>query len=172
MSHMFSLRSTSAVALLLAVAGCASGPCTGNPLTDNVQCVGRGIDSGQYQRRVAERETEAQDAQRRADAAKAENQRLGDQLADAKVQEQSLRNRLAAQRVELDRLADQINRQAGAGQLSPGESSLQRARVDHLRQRQAAVQQPGDTRAQQEQKAAALQREIDEMKAALAKRSL
>lgn len=156
-------------ALVLGAAGCAMGPCTGNPLTDNISCVQSGINSGQYQRRVEERQTEAQEKQRQVEAAKAENQRLQDQIADTKVQEQSLRARLAAQRTELDRLADQINRQAGQGQLSPGESSLRRAQVDYLRQRQAALQQQGADNRELQQKAAALQREIDDLKAALAK---
>ncbi len=156
-------------ALIVATAGCATGPCTGDPLTDNISCVQSGINSGQYQRRVEARQSEAQDKQRQVEAAKAENQRLEDQIADAKVQEQSLRGKLAAQRTELDRLADQINRQAGQGQLSPGESSLRRAQVDYLRQRQAALQQQGADNREMQQKAAALQREIDDLKAALAK---
>jgi chromosome segregation ATPase len=156
-------------ALLVGAAGCATGPCTGNPLTDNISCVQSGINTGQYQRRVEAREAEAQDKQRQVEAAKVENQRLQDQIADAKVQEQSLRAKLAAQRTELDRLADQINRQAGQGQLSPGESSLRRAQVDYLRQRQAALQQQGSDNREMQQKAAALQREIDDLKAALAK---
>ena len=110
--------------------------------------------------------------QRQVEAAKAENQRLEGQIADAKVQEQSLRAKLAAQRTELDRLADQINRQAGQGQLSQGESSLRRAQVDYLRQRQAALQQQGTDNRELQQKAAALQREIDELKAALEKSKL
>jgi peptidoglycan hydrolase CwlO-like protein len=155
--------------LTLGAAGCASGPCTGNPLTDNISCVQSGINTGQYQRRVEERQTEAQEKQRQVEAAKAENERLQGQIADAKVQEQSLRAKLAAQRTELDRLADQINRQAGQGQLSPGESSLRRAQVDYLRQRQAALQQQGSENRERQQKAAALQHEIDELKAALEK---
>jgi chromosome segregation ATPase len=153
----------------LAVAGCAGGPCTGNPLTDSLSCVQSGINTGQYQRRVEAREAEAQDKQRQVDAAKAENQRLQDQIADARTQEQTLRARLAEQRRELDRLSGQINRQAEQGQLSPGESSLRRAQVDYLRQRQAALPPPGNDNRELQQKAAALQREIDELKAALAK---
>lgn len=156
-------------ALAVGAAGCATGPCTGNPLTDNISCVQSGINTGQYQRRVDAKEAEAQDKQRQVEAAKAENQRLQDQIADAKVQEQSLRAKLAAQRAELDRLSAQINSQAGQGQLSPGESSLRRAQVDYLRQRQAALQQQGTDNREMQQKAAALQREIDDLKAALAK---
>lgn len=163
------MRASALAVLALGAAGCASGPCTGNPLTDNISCVQTGINSGQYQRRVEEKQTEAQERQRQADAAKAENERLQGQIADAKVQEQSLRAKLAAQRTELDRLADQINRQAGQGQLSPGESSLRRAQVDYLRQRQAALQQQGAENREMQQKAAALQREIDDLKAALEK---
>ncbi len=163
-------------ALALACVGCSGGPCTGNPNTDSVWCVQSGINSGTYQARVDAREAEARQAQQQVEVAKAENRSLEGQIADARYQEATLRNKLAAQRAELSRLASQIDAAQRAGTLTPGESDLQRAQVERLRQRQAELEQAKlqnrEQNREMQQKAEALQREIDRLKADLAARRI
>jgi chromosome segregation ATPase len=161
------------VALILGSAGaCSTAPCTGNPNTDSISCVQAGISSGQYQRRVEERQAEARDKQRQVDQARAENERLQMQIADAKSQEAALRAKLASQRAEIEKMAVQVNRATTGGQLSPGESALVRAQVDLLKQRQTALEQAKLQNREMQARAAALQREIDELKASLERRKI
>ena len=155
--------------LMWSLVGCSTAPCTGNPNTDSISCVQSGINSGAYQRRVDDKQAEAQQKQREVEAARAENDRLQSQIADARAQEQSLRARIAAQRTELDRLSGQISQLAAEGQLSPGEASMRRAQLDYIRQRQTALQQSGSNARELQQKAATLQGEIDALNAALAR---
>jgi chromosome segregation ATPase len=151
------------VALILGSAGaCSTAPCTGNPNTDSISCVQAGISSGQYQR----------DKQRQVDQARAENERLQMQIADAKSQEAALRAKLASQRAEIEKMAVQVNRATTGGQLSPGESALVRAQVDLLKQRQTALEQAKLQNREMQARAAALQREIDELKASLERRKI
>jgi chromosome segregation ATPase len=159
--------------LLACTAGCASGPCTGNPATDDLRCASAGVFSGSYQRQVTEKEANAKALQAQAQAAREENQRLDGQIADAKRQESSLRRQITAQRAELDNMTAQVNAAAAQGKLSEGETDLRRAQIERLQRQQAALQnQSTADRKELEQKAIALQREIDELKAALAKRTI
>ncbi len=165
------LRASLLGLLACAAAGC-SAPCTGNPNTDSVWCVQSGISSGNYQRRVDAREAEARDKQAQVEAARAENADLEGKIADSRAREAALRSRLAAQRTELDRLSEQIAAATRAGSLTPGESELQRAQVERLRQRQAELERSRLENREMQQKAEALQREIEQLKAGLAARRI
>ena len=79
------IRSFAAAVLPTAVAACSMSPCTGNPMTDPVDCVQRGVNSGLYERRVEERQAEARDKQRQVELARAENERLQADIADARA---------------------------------------------------------------------------------------
>ncbi|HTR86318.1 MAG TPA: hypothetical protein VMI56_17685 [Reyranella sp.] len=155
--------------LALAVGGCSSAPCTGNPATDSLMCVQQGINTGAYDRRVADARAEASEAQRRAADARAENERLQGQIADAQAQQQALRAKIAGQRRDLDQMSARIAKLQADGALSPGESSLQLAQLDYLRKRQQELAQSQAATRELQQKAAALQADIDALNAALAK---
>jgi hypothetical protein len=166
------IRSLAAAVLPTAVVACSMSPCTGNPMTDPVDCVQRGVNSGLYERRVEERQAEARDKQRQVELARAENERLQADIADARARETALRARIQAQRVELDRMAREVRIAADAGRMTPGESSLAQAQLDLLRQRQAALQQANLQNREMQQKAESLEHEIAVLKASLEKRKI
>lgn len=166
------IRAIAVAALAATAAGCSMQPCTGNPLTDPVDCVQRGMNSGLYGRRVEEREAEAHEKQRQVDVARAENARLQSEIADARAREANLRARIQAQRAELDRMASVVRTAADAGRMTPGESSLAQAQLDLLRQRQAELQRANLQNRKMQQKAEALEREISALKASLEKRKI
>lgn len=156
--------------ILLAVAACSNEPCTGNPATDSLSCLQ--ANGPLYRQRVQAAEAEARDKQRQVADAKARNEQLQTQLADSRAQEADLRARIAAQRSDLDRLSAAIARAKAAGEMSEGEASMRRAQIEHLKRRQAELEQQAADNREKQQKAAALQREIDELKTSMGRRSI
>lgn len=154
-----------ALALLALAGGCSTANCTGNPNTDSANCII--FNSGVYKERVEQREAEAREKTEQVAVARARNEQLQTELAGSRAQEADIRARLASQRVELDRLSAQIERASRSGAMSPGESSMQRLQVERLRQQQVALQQSNVQNREMQQKAVALQREIDQLKASL-----
>lgn len=153
------------LALLAIVGGCSTANCTGNPNTDSANCIV--FNSGMYKERVERREAEAREKTEQVAVARARNEQLQTELAGSKAEEADIRARLATQRAELDRLAAQIERASRSGAMTPGESSMQRLQIERLRQQQAALQQSNVQNREMQQKAVALQREIDQLKASL-----
>lgn len=145
--------------LVAALPACESAPCTGDPRTDGLNCASAGVSSGEYQRRSEERMATAEDRQRQARDMRAENDRL--------------QGRIASQRGDIDRLSVEVNRAVGQGRLSEGEAAIRRAQIERLRRQQATLQQqPGGENRELLQKIEALQREIEDLKAALARRAV
>jgi hypothetical protein len=153
------------LALIATTAGCASGPCTGDPRTDDLACASQGVFSGGYQQRVAERQAIADERQQQARYLRAENQSLEAQIA-------SLNSRIAAQRQELNRLGSALQQASAQGQLTPAEAAIRQAQLDRLNRQQQALQQSKAQTAELQKKADALQKEIDDLKASLARRVL
>jgi septal ring factor EnvC (AmiA/AmiB activator) len=161
------------VGLGLLAGACATGPCgPANATTDSLGCAARNMNNGTYDRERAEQQAAAAAMQQRAQTLAAENRQLSANVQQAKAQSASLRGQIAAQKAEIDSLDRQIAQAGQRGQIAAAELEERRRKIEQLRAAQRSLQdQPGDS-PEMQQKVQALQREIEGLKASLARRAI
>jgi chromosome segregation ATPase len=161
------------VGIGLLAGACATGPCgPANATTDSLGCAAQNMNNGSYDRQRAEQQAAAAAMQQRAQTLAAENRELTGRVQQAKAQSASLRGQIAAQKAEIDSLDRQIAQAAQSGRIAATELADRRRKIEQLRAAQASLQGQQEDSPEMRQKVEALQREIEGLKASLARRAI
>jgi chromosome segregation ATPase len=102
-----------ATAFPVAVAGCATGNCTGDARTDGVTCAAQAISSGSYGRQTAAMEGTLAEDRRQAAAERQIGVQMRASLGDLRARRGRLEKELAALLARIDDLAKQGTEQRG-----------------------------------------------------------